>query len=121
MLNRDALIRKLSGRATITVECLLEDESIRGNASAIDPATDREIEAEIVRQLDAGNPWAWCSIRVTASFDGFSGSDHLGCCSYASEADFRRSGGYYDDMRAQAVEQLADEILRADSALARLR
>jgi hypothetical protein len=39
----------------ITVECLLEEARIEGNASAIDKAMDRRIAREIRQELEAGN------------------------------------------------------------------
>jgi hypothetical protein len=79
----------LEKNATVTLECLPEDLQIEGNASAIDPETDREQEQWIRDQLDAGNDWAWCCARVTVTFGDYSGEADLGACSYDSEASFR--------------------------------
>lgn len=89
-----------------------EDVEIEGNASAIDPETDRKQEQWIRDQLAAGNQWAWCTAIVTATveMDGvkFIGTATLGCCSYESEADFERCEG--ENMRAQAAADLKDKL-----------
>lgn len=100
---------ELAKHATITLTHDCEDIPVRGNASAIDAETDRETEDEIFRQLDSGNDWAWCNVTVTASFRGFEASDHLGACSYASEADFRACD-YFADMVRSALIALGDQI-----------
>lgn len=98
---------------TLTVEP--EDIPVEGNASAIDPATDRKIAERIYRQLDAGNEWAWCVVTVTAKVGRFSGLDSLGGCSYASEKAFARSGvlswmkrAAREDLLAQLSEAIID-------------
>ena len=93
-----------------------DDTPIEGNASAIDPVTDRETEDWIRAELDSGNDWAWASVTVEARYPGlpFVGEVHLGCCSYTSQSDFEAPGGYYDDMKAEA---LADLMRQAEEAL----
>lgn len=86
-----------------------ETESVRGNASAIDPVTDREIESEIFLRLERGEEWAWCTVFVTAQWGGYEAFESLGCCSYADEEDFKR-GGYYDDMCGEALDALNGQI-----------
>jgi len=87
--------------------CTAEEEDVRGNVSAIDSETDKAAEDQIFKQLESGNQWAWCSVEVYAVYRGLRGdSDYLGCCSYPSEASFREPGGYFDDMKAQAIENL---------------
>lgn len=100
-----------------------EDLSLEGNVMASgDEETDRQAVAEVQRQLDAGNEWAWCCVIVTASWNGFSGSAVLGACSYASEADFRASD-YFADLRNEATDELAANIesayLRSKTAMRR--
>jgi hypoxanthine-guanine phosphoribosyltransferase len=103
---------------TYKLECLPEDLQIEGNCSAVDEETDREVAQWIRDQLDAGNDWAWCLAKVTATLevDGhtFVGVDYLGCCSYKNEADFREPGGYFDSMkqeaRARLIEHLRDAV-----------
>lgn len=85
--------------------CEPEEIEIHGNASAIDDDTDRETEEWITDQLNSGNEWAWCCVHVIARWKDFEGHDHLGCCSYESEEDFK-AGGYWEDMKARALDDL---------------
>ena len=92
------------------LECSPEDTSPEGNASAIDKETDKEILDWIYSELNAGNEWAWCQVKVSARWKGLEGVDYLGCCSYKSESDFREPGGYYDDMKNEAFADLIRQI-----------
>jgi hypothetical protein len=108
-----------------TVTCEPETTPIEGNASAIDPETDRKHADWIRRELAAGNDWAWCTVIVTAELDGFEGIASLGCCNYLSRRDFER-GPYLDDLKTEAREDLIRNIRKIgvdedrDSALAYL-
>jgi hypothetical protein len=78
----------------------------------IDPEMDRATNLAINEQLNQGNQWAWCCVKITAYIDGLEGiegTDYLGCCSYKNEADFR-SGGYFEDMQARAKEELINNF-----------
>src|SRR6266478_4171182 len=91
------------------VTCEPEDTRIEGNAMASgDDAQDEECYAWIRDQLERGNEWAWCCVKVVARIavtlkrDGrvdddvaLEGVDYLGGCSYKSEADFCQPGGYF--------------------------
>lgn len=110
---------------TYTIGCLEEDIPVRGNAIASgDDAVDKETEDWIFEQLNSGNPWAWCCVKVTATVDldgdEINGYTYLGACSYKSEADFK-ADGYYEDMKAQAKEDLISKLkgLVADGELAK--
>lgn len=74
-----------------------------------DPAEDKKTEDAIIRELESGNQWAWCMVKVTASVTVdqhvFTGTDYLGCSSYSNEQDFTDSV-YYQDMRGRALEDL---------------
>lgn len=120
LTSRQRLVRRIIRRASIEVECLPDDVPVRGNASAIDEETDRETEADIARQLDSGNEWAWCCVHVTLTLGtGLSADSYLGACSYSSERAFVR-GGYYRDMVREAAGALADDILASPQGLAAL-
>lgn len=93
-----------------TVEAQPEHTQIKGNCSAIDPETDVETEKWIVDQLNEGNEWAWCCVKVSALWRGLEGTAYLGCCSYASKADFMQPDGYYDDLKADALADLQQQI-----------
>lgn len=86
-INRD----KLRERAKVSFDCEPEHVPVAGIARA-------------------GNQWAWCVVRCTASFAGREGIDYLGQCSYRNEADFVKNSGYADDMRDAALEQLEMQL-----------
>ena len=48
------------------IECVPEDLPIQGNASAINDEADAQLEKDLRDQLERGNEWAWCLVRVTA-------------------------------------------------------
>jgi hypothetical protein len=115
-------IRELTAdEVKFEVECLPEDTPLRGNCSAIDPETDYETEKRIRRQLRSGNKWAWCVVRVVARWKVYTGDDYLGCCSYKGEKDFCQPGGYFDDMKAVALDNLNAKLGRHEEHLAELR
>jgi hypothetical protein len=102
-------------KVDISYEILMEPEQdpVRGNASAIDPETDRANEDWILERQARDDCWAWCTITVKAQaiVNGtlYTGTDHLGQCSYADEEDFKQSG-YYEDMKYGALQNLAQQI-----------
>lgn len=107
-----------------TIECLPEDVPIRGNAMASgDAEYDTQVEDAIIERINAGNEWAWCCVRVTAqtTIDGhyFAGDSHLGCCNYHNEDAFK-VGGYFEDMKEQALADLMvslkTSVIRGDIA-----
>lgn len=92
------------------IDCENEDIPVRGNAVVSgNDEEDKEIEDSIIEQLNNGNEWAWCSVKVTASFKGIEGTDYLGGCSYADEKEFKE-GGYYEDMKRQAYNELIEQL-----------
>ena len=90
--------------------CEPEHMRIRGNCSAINDEVDEECATWIENQLEAGNDWAWCSVRVTARWEGFEEHTYLGGCSYTSEEDFRKDG-YFEDMKHEALQALVDQVV----------
>ena len=96
-------------KVTYSVECLPEVIESRGNAGCSgDEGFDRQVEKNIIADLEAGNEWAWCTIKVTARYDGVDGIvgvDWLGCCNYSSEEDFKKCP-YFEDMKNQARDDL---------------
>lgn len=108
----------LRGQADITIEALPDDTPIRGNALVSgDEAEDRRAEDEIIKQLEAGNEWAWCTIKVTASWKDFEGTDYLGSCSYKSKRDFIECDHYWPDMVARAFDDLVAAVEQDIEAL----
>lgn len=100
-----------------SIEVLPEETPVRGNCIATDdPDFDRDYEDKILADLEAGNTWAWCQVKVTASaggMGGMEGTDYLGCCSYKDEADFRQCD-YYASMQKMAADELRAKIAGID-------
>ena len=88
----------------VTLECLPED---------IEPEEqidDAEALEWICRQRERGNEWAWCMAHVIVNYNGLTGEDWLGGCSYESEANFAQDGGYYESMVEEAIGDLAAKL-----------
>lgn len=99
-----------------TLECLPEDIPIRGNAMASgNDAEDRRVEDWIFAELERGNPWAWCHVRVRAWAGDVFGEDNLGACSYTSREEFEKPGGYFDDMKMVALDDLREKLAKASA------
>lgn len=97
---------KLRKHAIITFEAIPELIPVKGNASAIDAEQE-------------GNVWAWCLVICRAQYAECEGRDYLGECSYKDEEDFLENSGYADDMRDEALEELANWLeMVADKLLA---
>ena len=98
-------------RVNFKIEVLPEYLPIRGNVMASgDDEADTEEENRIIEELENGNSWAWCCIKVTASYKGLEGTDYLGGCSYADENDFINNSGYYEGMKERAFDELTNEL-----------
>lgn len=96
---------------TFRTICREEDMPIEGNVMASgNDAIDRKAEKDIYEQLENGNEWAWCCVEVQAEWRGLVGNDFLGGCSYDSQKDFEEPGGYYDDMKVQAYDDLIAQL-----------
>jgi hypothetical protein len=108
----DALIAKLMPLATFTLEIEPEDD-----VQPEDQLDDAESVRLVRDQMRDGNEWAWFRAKVTCEVLGFEGTDFLGACSYASEADFRAPGGYFDDMKYTALREIAERVLPLYRAL----
>jgi len=92
--------------ATIKVECLPEEMSLRGNCMASgDAEFDKQCEDKIIQDYENGNDWAWCIAKVTTNWEGLEATEYLGGCSYKSEQDFINDG-YYTDMINSCLEEL---------------
>jgi hypothetical protein len=114
------MIRELTeGEVTFTVNaepehCTLEGSFCSGNAKD-DAETIRAIRAD----LESGNEWAWCTVEVTATWEGWNGSEYLGACSYKSREDFM-ADCYYADMKERALAELNAIIAQDAEALGKL-
>ena len=100
-------------KVSYSVRIFPEDTEVRGNYVASgDDDYDRGCENEILAELANGNDWAWCTVKVTAQYEGINcieGNDFLGCCSYRDEADFLACD-YYKDMCACARYYLYEQL-----------
>ena len=106
-----------------TIDCQPEYEGPEGHFASGDDDQDAEDCANIRKELDSGNIWAWCMVTVTATLetdDGvtISGRDELHCCTYDSEDQFTEPGGYYDDMKAEALADLNRQLASIAKAVA---
>jgi hypothetical protein len=101
------MIRELTEQEVhFDVECLEESMHPRDCMESGDAEMDKADAAEILRRLET-NPWAWCTVKVTASWGGYRASDYLGGCSYDSERDFTSGDSdYFADMKASALAGL---------------
>lgn len=97
-----------------TIECMPEDHGPEGEF-------DLQEDVDQIRADMEWNEWAWCIVKVTASIPGLDieGTDYLGGCSYKNKADFE-TGGYYEDMKAQALADLCEEYKRMRSTIEKL-
>jgi hypothetical protein len=116
----ELIFNKIKGNVWITLSMYPETMPLEGNASCIDEETDAANNEWIRSEIESGNDWAWCHVRVTATLGAFSGSDSIGGCSCRSEDDFRNTSGYFADMVAEATLACAHEIAESIDALRRL-
>lgn len=100
------------------LEAKQDDLQVRGNALASgNYAEDKRVEDEIIERLDNGDIWAWASVKVTARWKEFEGVDYLGGCSYYDEKDFKQAGGYWEDMKATALDDLNKNVAQVRKRL----
>ena len=87
-----------------------EHVPVKGNAIASgDAKYDARVENKIIKQLDSGNIWAWCTVEVRGTYKGITESDYLGCCSYKSEKDFKKDL-YYLDMQRECFNRILENL-----------
>lgn len=79
---------------------------VKGNAiDSGDEDFDRNVENEILDRLRRGDSFAWCSILVTAEWNGHKGIASLGCCSLEGESDVETTINDHG-MRDEALDDL---------------
>lgn len=98
------------------IEALPEDDGPEGHFASGDDEQDAETVAEIERKLET-NEWAWCIVRVTARLGQFEGVAYLGGCSYEDAEDFKK-GGYFEQMKKEALDDLKETLKNALDAVA---
>jgi len=69
-----------------------------------------EIIKEIKGQINQGNLWAWCTVRITGTYKVLSAYSYLGCCSYKDLNDFM-SSGYVADMQQEILQDIRNQIV----------
>jgi len=95
------------------------DVQWEGDVDPADQFDNPEDVAWVRQQIDDGNIWGWCRVAVRAMWrdphtgEEYEGWDYLGCCSYESEASFKQPGGYYDDMKKAAYDELQSQVEKA--------
>lgn len=81
---------------------------------------DEESEEAILKWLDdeefKGNQYAWFSAKVTVSWNSFSRTEYLGCCSYESEKDFLESDCYHG-LVEECLDRLNEDLSERFEAL----
>lgn len=92
----------------ISVECEYD-----GDNMVEDSFDDVSIINSIKKELEDGNTWAWCTVKVTLVFNDFELSEYLGGCSYDDKEDFIKNSGYYEDM----VNNLKQTVIDAAKSL----
>jgi len=97
------------------IEAEQDDTPILGNLCCTDdPEQDTKEENEVFRRLNNGDIYAWCLIKVTASFGRFSYSDYLGGNSLKDEKEVEEQVEYHG-MKQEARLGLIEEIKQANA------
>ena len=99
---------KILSNIDITIEAIPEHDHPRD-------FYDDEQRIKDVCELYSWTVWGWCTVKVTAKWNGIEESEYLGGCSYESEEDFIKNSGYYDDMRKEAIARLFAMIEKIES------
>ncbi len=116
-----AVVRELTAEEVeFTLEVEDEHIPVEGHFATDEPELDRKQEQEILSRLRRGDTWAWCCVKVTAKWKNFTGVDYLGCCSYEDEEDFKQEGGYWEDMKSEALDALNKKIAETAASLSEL-
>lgn len=94
----------MADKIIIRIDIEPEDMPIEGSFG-YDTEEENAAAVKYVRdQIDAGNPVAWCHVKVTARLGPFIACDALGGCSYASLDDLKRD--LLPDMQAETLRGL---------------
>lgn len=96
-------------QAVVTILVYPELEEPEGHFASGDDEFDKKTVAEIRRELEDGNQWAWCTVGVQVSWAGFDEQEYLGACSYKDLEQFKQCG-YMHDMVGEALDKLTTKI-----------
>ena len=81
-----------------------------------EPGFDDARDIDFVRKgMESGNIYAWCTVFVSAFFGGVQGGASICGCSYESLEDLM--GDLYQELQADALRDLEDNIQRTKAAL----
>lgn len=109
---QDEHTETLPNGVVVTVAISPEDISPEGQFASGDDDADKEMVADIYRRLEQ-DLWAWCCVRVRATYAGFQGEDYLhGCACFGGVKEFMQPGSYFDDMRDAAIADLMSTLER---------
>lgn len=114
--------RKLkASEVTFTITTEPDDIPVRGNVvSSDDDEYDRKCEDEVIERLDRGDYEAWCCVKVTATWEGFTGVDYLGACSLDSEYTAAIAANEHG-MKDNALDDLNASIAAIGRKVGKLR
>ena len=87
---------------TFSIEVIQEGQDLPSDEEWVTP----ELRRSIRRRLDSGDDWAWGIVGVFARFGNLVGKSYLHGCSYQGEEDFIQHSGYYEGMKAEALNDL---------------
>lgn len=99
-------------RAALRRKAHIDLEREEADTSYTRELDDKTSIAWVEEQLELGNRWAWCDVKVTAYMHGLEGTAYLGQCSYESREDFVRCD-YYETLVNEAVDDLAKQLEKA--------
>ena len=98
----------------VTVKVEQSDIPVIGNVvGSGDDQYDKQMELQVLSELENGNVWAWCDVTVVVSLKGienanFSTFASLSGCCYENEANFKEDG--YFELVNQCLQQLNDAM-----------
>jgi len=72
---------------------------------------DKEVVESIKKMKKQYGLWGWCSVEVKGEYKGIESSEYLSGCSYKGKRDFIETSGYYDDMKASIIDDIAKQLL----------
>lgn len=107
---QDSLVLRKLKESDVEFTISVDYEDLCVEESFEDTPDGKAMVKEIKERMGTGDVWAWCSIKVSATWKGFKGWDCLGGCSYYDQEDFESDGGYYPQMKAEALDKLNEEI-----------
>ena len=82
----------------LTINDIIWELSCEYCNNSIDIDIDIKTKNYIIKELNKGNIWIWCDVKLTGEYLNIKCSDYLSQCSYKNEIDFK-NGGYYEDMQ----------------------